>query len=97
MTRLLSEEQYKSALIEQNMRCAICGDHSKKQRDSFCIDHNHRTGRIRGILCSRCNSGLGFFRDSRSLLNRAERYLERYEWVGKGNPFISFKITLCSV
>lgn len=53
--------------------CEICGVASA----SLFIDHDHATGRVRGLLCSTCNSGIGFLRDSVDLLESAIRYLQR--------------------
>ena len=50
--------------------CVICGS-----TENLCIDHSHRTGRIRGKLCHSCNKGLGFFNDNPILLERAADYL----------------------
>lgn len=66
---------------DQKGLCAICDDpvslrqEGEAQRSAF-VDHCHETGKIRGILCRRCNSGLGFFRDSPTTLERAIEYLE---------------------
>ena len=60
-------------LIElQNYKCAIC----KCIIDSKChVDHNHKTGKVRGLLCRHCNMGLGFFRDNAESLKWAIEYL----------------------
>lgn len=50
--------------------CVICGS-----TQSLCVDHSHRTGRVRGILCAPCNRGLGQFRDDPTLILRAADYL----------------------
>lgn len=55
-------------------RCGICG---KEPRSGFVIDHDHKTGRVRGLLCQRCNSGLGSLGDSIEGLKAAIAYLER--------------------
>jgi hypothetical protein len=70
----LSEDSYQLLLIAQNGVCAICQKHQRKQRLS--IDHDHRTGKVRGLLCTRCNRNLGRWYDSAALLQRAAAYLE---------------------
>lgn len=55
---------------KQGHKCAICGDEGKLN-----VDHDHETNAIRGLLCSPCNRGLGFFRDSRERLLAAVAYL----------------------
>ena len=66
-------------------RCAICGEPetavSRTGRPkSISVDHDHDTGRIRGVLCDRCNRALGYLRDNPDLLRRAADYLERPPW-----------------
>lgn len=51
--------------------CTIC-----KQRIQLVVDHCHKTGRVRGLLCSVCNRGLGMFKDKPNLLRSAAEYLE---------------------
>ena len=58
-----------------NERCAICGDLPGTRRHS--LDHCHVSGRMRGVLCNHCNSGLGFFRDDPRILQLAIDYLKR--------------------
>ena len=58
--------------------CDICGTDSPGfGRKNFCIDHNHSTGSVRGMLCQKCNIGIGNFNDSPELLNKAIRYLTK--------------------
>ncbi len=59
-------EQYSRILKEQNGVCAICGNkethkHQSGKIKELAIDHNHITGKVRGLLCERCNHGLGKF------------------------------------
>ena len=51
-------EQYKKLFKEQNGVCAICGKEEKIKNRSLAVDHNHKTGKIRGLLCNRCNHHL---------------------------------------
>lgn len=51
--------------------CAICAQPGK----SLCVDHNHTTGEVRGLLCSNCNTGLGLFGDNVQHLTQAIEYL----------------------
>ena len=55
----------------QQGKCAIC-----KEPLSLKVDHNHKTGKVRGLLCNGCNRGLGFFTDNMSVLESAICYLK---------------------
>jgi len=62
----------------QRSRCAICGtpeDRTPKKR--LHVDHDHETSRVRGLLCSQCNTGLGQFKDDPQRLLAAIEYLKR--------------------
>jgi hypothetical protein len=70
----LTPEQFDQMLIDSCGRCTICNrifDHVKEPA----IDHCHRVGKIRGLLCVSCNNGLGRFFDSPDLLEAAAQYL----------------------
>jgi len=62
-------------LEEQGGKCKIC----LLASDDFVIDHNHRTGKIRGLLCRKCNSALGMCNDDADVLLRAAHYLQATE------------------
>jgi len=64
-------EDYNELLIKQKGRCAICGSLPKHRR--LDIDHDHKTGQIRGLLCNRCNQGLGYLGQ---VLKKAMDYLK---------------------
>ena len=68
--------EYDAILSTQGGGCAICGA-APKQNRRLAVDHDHDTGRVRGLLCDACNPGLGRFRDSPDLLRRAIAYIER--------------------
>lgn len=67
----LTYEEYQTMLVEQNGECAICS----KVLEKPCIDHCHTTGKVRGLLCNSCNTGLGHFKDNPDSLEAAIRYL----------------------
>lgn len=72
-------EDYERMLEEQGGCCAICGtDDPGVDTWSFCVDHDHITGKVRALLCRRCNTGLGQFRDDIQVLRAALRYLEEH-------------------
>jgi hypothetical protein len=69
--------------VEQEGLCAICGKPETAQGKhsvvkSLAVDHDHETGEIRGLLCSRCNNGIGHFGDNVELMKKAIEYLEKH-------------------
>lgn len=64
---------YDALVIIQDNKCAMCGKRYKKKY--YHIDHDHRTGKVRGLLCQHCNLSLGQFGDSIIVLQRAIDYL----------------------
>jgi len=64
-------------LEEQNYRCAICNNEDEVEGRRLAIDHCHTTGVVRGLLCGKCNRGIGLFYDSQELLERAINYLNK--------------------
>lgn len=71
----LSPMEYNAILREQSGICAVCGSNNG-DRDLY-VDHNHATGRVRGLLCTNCNSALGQAFDNPGILRRLADYLER--------------------
>lgn len=57
----ITEEQYNKLLAKQKECCAICGRHQSNFKNRLHIDHDHKTGIIRGLLCAGCNTGLGVY------------------------------------
>lgn len=51
-------KEYNEMLVQQDNKCAICGKHKNKEKRALCVDHNHKTMHIRGILCNYCNGRL---------------------------------------
>ena len=72
----LTIQDYDDMYIEQGGCCAICGVHQSETQKRLCIDHNHETGNVRGLLCDRCNTSIGKFNDDINLLRNAIKYLE---------------------
>lgn len=70
----ISWEEYQELLNKFDNKCGICGGIDKI---NLSIDHDHSTGQVRGILCNNCNNGLGRFKDSELLLNKAIMYLQQ--------------------
>lgn len=69
---MISDEAL-SAVLAHIRACEICG----AEQQQLCVDHNHTTLQIRGLLCSHCNRGLGHFKDDPALLQKAKAYLAR--------------------
>lgn len=62
---------------EQGGKCAICGEPgASRGKGCLCVDHDHTTGKIRGLLCASCNSGVGFFKESPERLHSAIEYIK---------------------
>ena len=87
----LTPEEYQQRYEEQNGVCDICHQPEKainpKTGRPFALaaDHNHKTGQVRGLLCSKCNPGLGNFKDSPELLDNAAAYLRKWNSKENGN------------
>ena len=75
----LTEDQYLDLKTKQDNRCAICGvvpdSTNGPTHDGFHIDHCHVSGRVRGLLCGGCNTGIGMLKDSETILHSAIEYL----------------------
>lgn len=74
----ITPEDYDQMLKKQRGKCAICGlpDPGQKGKKFLCIDHDHKTGKVRGLLCHRCNRGLGLLFDSIKAVEKAVKYLK---------------------
>ena len=84
----ITEKVFDETLALQKGLCAICGtrlDIARSLRDRGPhVDHDHATGRMRGILCGKCNTGIGMFNDDVSLIRRAGRYLRKSQSSQRG-------------
>lgn len=79
----ISQSQYDAMLSEQNGACAICGKPEKRQGRRLGVDHCHETGEIRGLICLKCNIGIGSFDDDPATLMCAVRYLKKFTKQGQ--------------
>jgi len=74
----ITELEYDNLLKSQDNKCAICksDDNKRKNSNYFFIDHNHDTGKVRGLLCDKCNKLLGSSFDNINILKKAIEYLK---------------------
>ena len=70
-------QDYEDLLTFQASGCTICGKTITENGRLFAIDHDHKTGKVRGLLCSTCNVALGLMKDNPELLNKAIKYLSK--------------------
>lgn len=70
--------QYNNMIVNQDGKCAIC-DNNFSQNNIPHVDHNHKTGKVRQLLCKKCNSVLGMVDENKKILNNAIGYLEKHE------------------
>jgi len=70
-------DQYNEMLAKQNHQCACCGTTDPRGQGAFHVDHCHKTGIIRGLLCHLCNTGIGKLGDDLPGLLKAVEYLEK--------------------
>lgn len=75
----LTKDEFYIILEKQNYSCPICGVNILNMLKNIHVDHNHTTGIVRGILCSKCNQGIGLFMENKNILKSAIEYLEKHE------------------
>jgi hypothetical protein len=68
--------EYEKLLAIQNGECNGCSINQKNMKKAFAVDHCHKTGKIRGLLCDHCNLCLGHAKDDANILKRLANYLE---------------------
>jgi hypothetical protein len=68
-------EDYNQRGAAQKWCCAICDKHVTEIKKSLCVDHDHTTGKVRDLLCSNCNTALGFIAEDSRILQRMIQYL----------------------
>jgi len=72
----ITKEDFDKMLEIQQGVCAICSNQERGKRLS--VDHCHKTGKVRGLLCSSCNTSLGRFNDDTKIMLKAISYIEKY-------------------
>lgn len=76
----ISFADYDRMYHEQDGFCAICRlPQNSKRNTRFCVDHDHDTGEVRGLLCDSCNRGIGLLKDDPRLLENAAKYLRAFK------------------
>jgi len=74
----VSFDEYEAMLVAQEGRCAVCrSEHAGGRWKRLHVDHDHATGKVRGLLCHNCNLAIGLLRDDPDRLLRAVEYLKR--------------------
>ena len=80
----ISQEDYDKIYEKQGGKCAICEENDTGMYNQhgkieyFCVDHNHKTGEIRGLLCSNCNTAIGLLKHDPAILAKAIKYIEGF-------------------
>jgi len=69
----LTVEQYRELIKKTNGKCSVCGD----KHSGMHVDHEHRSGKVRGLLCKHCNLAIGHAKDSPARLRALASYLEK--------------------
>lgn len=69
--------QFNEMFEQQEGKCLICKDHSSKFKKGLCVDHCHKTNKIRGLLCGNCNSAIGKLKEDPKIFAIALDYLEK--------------------
>ena len=79
----ITQQDYEAMLARQDGKCAICGAtenrvNHPRERKNFYVDHDHKTGKVRGLLCHNCNFAIGYFQDDPERMRRAADYLDSF-------------------
>lgn len=69
-------EEYNGLFEKQQGSCACCGKHQMQLNKMLCVDHCHMTGKVRGLLCHKCNSGIGMLGDCLEAVEKVYNYLK---------------------
>ena len=73
----ITRDEYRDRWLAQDGRCAVCRQPERSSRQSLlCVDHDHQTGKVRGLLCSHCNRAIGRLGDDPDVIQRAVQYVD---------------------
>lgn len=73
--------EYEHMLLTQKGHCAICGEDPPAHRDGrakLAVDHCHKTGKVRGLLCAWCNAALGYLKEDLARVAAVTKYLRKH-------------------
>jgi len=73
----LTVQQYDKMFQDQGGECKICSIAQSQLKKKLCVDHNHDTGRIRGLLCDSCNRAMGLLKESIPVIEKIIDYLKK--------------------
>ena len=73
----ITNQDYEKMLEDQHFCCVGCGLHQNELSKKLNVDHDHKTGTIRGLLCGNCNRALGLVKDNVETLVKLKKYLEK--------------------
>lgn len=71
-------DEYNSMLEMQKHKCAICSTHIDVFIRKLAVDHDHKTGVVRGLLCHHCNTAIGLLKEDSNLIRKAASYIEHH-------------------
>jgi hypothetical protein len=90
----ITVEQYDALLADQGGCCACCGAVANRNGKRLFVDHDHVTGMVRGVICHKCNAGIGALGDNIAGVRRALSYLERAQGQALPHAAPSMRINL---
>ncbi len=75
----LTVKEFDEMVKRQDGKCGICGGYPGSRTKRLCVDHDHKTNKVRGLLCKKCNSALGLLGNNIYIVNSALDYLKKWE------------------
>lgn len=72
----MTVQKYNEMFLKQNQACSICKTHQSFFKRTLAVDHCHKTGNVRGLLCDNCNRALGYLKESKQIITNMLKYIE---------------------